>query len=166
MKLEIENTVWHAGNNAKPLLGQLLIENQLITQEQLKEALKKQEETGQLLGATLLELDIINEEAELLPILAGQFGVHYIKLKGLTISPEILRLIPAQFITHYKVIPTKLEDGVMTIATSCPLNIHLLDEINLSVIYPLKPVLAGERDIAEAIRTYYGVGAETIIKNS
>lgn len=164
MELETENMDRQTVKGTKPLLGQLLIENQLITQGQLKMALQKQEETGQLLGAALLELDIISEESELLPVLAGQFGVHYIKLKGLAILPEVLALIPAQFITHYKVIPIKLEDGVMTIATSHPLNIHMLDEINLSVACPLKPVLAGERDIAEAIRTYYGVGAETIEK--
>ena len=162
MKLEVKNTDSPVGKNTKTLLGQLLIENRLITQDQLKTALKKQEATGRLLGTTLLELDMISEESALLPALAAQFGVHYIKLKGLTISTEILSLIPAQFVTHYKVLPVKLENGILTIATHHPLNIHTLDEISLSVSHPLKPALAGEHDIDEAIRTYYGVGAETI----
>lgn len=157
-----------ADNNAlttlgtKPLLGQLLIENQVITQEQLDIALKRQKETGRLLGKTLLELGLISEESALLPVLAGQLNVDYVNLKSTSILPEVISLIPAQFAIHYKVIPIKLKKDVLIVATGRPLDIHVLDEISLVVTHRLKFVLVGEKDVLEAIRTYYGVGAETI----
>ncbi|MCK5013308.1 MAG: Flp pilus assembly complex ATPase component TadA [Candidatus Omnitrophica bacterium] len=146
----------------KSLLGQLLLEKQLITQEQLEIALKNQKETGKLLGAVLLELNFIAEESTFLPVLSGQLDVDYVYLKSMSIPPEVTSLIPAQFVTHYKVIPIGLKDEILTVAASSPLDIHVLDEISLVVTHRLKFVLGGERDILEAIRTYYGVGAETI----
>ena len=162
MSLKTKNMDHQESKRTKTLLGQVLIKNQLITRGQLEVALQEQVKTGQLLGKTLYDLDYISEESDFTAILADQLGVQHIKLKDLTISPEVLALIPAQFITHYKVIPIKLQDGIVTIATSHPTNIHMFDEINLSVTHPLKPVLASDNDIDEAIRNYYGLGAATI----
>jgi type II secretory ATPase GspE/PulE/Tfp pilus assembly ATPase PilB-like protein len=146
----------------KMLLGQMLIEDQLITAEQLECALKAQKESKQLLGGVLLRLNFIKDEYALLPVLARQLDVDFVKLKGRPIPSDVIALVPAQFATHYKVIPIQFTEGILTVATSQPLNVYILDEISLAVPYPLKPVLAGELDIADAIRAYYGVGADTI----
>ncbi len=143
-------------------LGQLLIEKKIITVEQLEIALKKQKETGKLLGVTLLELGFITEEAMFLPILAGQLGVDYINLKEVQISAEAISKIPARFATHYKIMPLEFKGGTLTIATTRPLDIQTQDELGLVVNARLKTVLSSEKDILEAVRTYYGVGAETI----
>ena len=70
-------------NRTKPLLGQLLIKDELISEEQLEIALRKQKDSGKLLGETLVGLSFLNEESDLLPVLAGQFGVEHIKIKGI-----------------------------------------------------------------------------------
>ncbi len=144
------------------LIGQLLIEKRIITKEQLDTALKKQKETGELLGVTLLKLGFIDEESMFLPVLAGQFGVGYCNIRELNISQEVIEKVPAKFAYYYKVMPIDFSDATLTIASSRPLDIDVLDGIGLVVQAKIKSVLAGEKDILEAIRKYYGVGAETI----
>ena len=157
------NEIFRTPNlKVRPRLGQLLIEEQLITLEHLETALETQKETKQLLGAVLLGLNFIHEESVLLRVLAGQLNVDHVNLKNMSLPQEAIASIPAQFAIHYKVIPVKLEKGTLTVATSCPLDIHLYDEVSLVATHRLKFILAGDRDILEAIRTYYGVGAETI----
>ncbi len=142
--------------------GQLLVESKLITPAQLERALAEQEKTGELLGVTLQRLGFVDEESLYLPILAQQIGVELVYVKDLQIPAETIRKIPAKFASHYKVIPVKWENGILQIAMTRPLDIHLLDEIALVVDAKIKPVLASEGDIAQSIRKYYGVGADTI----
>ena len=149
-------------NDTKPLLGQLLIENKIINRDQLETALADQKRTGQLLGEALLSYDFIEDGSVLNMMLAEQYGVKYIKLKGAAISPDALSLIPVQFITHYKIMPVSLCEGVLTLATNRPFDILMLDEINSIIPHRLNSVFAGEDEILEAIREYYGVGADTI----
>ncbi|MFA5059234.1 MAG: ATPase, T2SS/T4P/T4SS family [Candidatus Omnitrophota bacterium] len=146
----------------KSLLGQLLVDKKLISAQQLETALKEQKKTGELLGVTLLRLGFVTEETVYLPILADQLGVEFVNLKEIKISPEAINKIPAKFAYHYKIIPVEFKDDTLTVALTKPLDIHILDDIGLVVKARLVSVLASEKDILEAIRKYYGVGAETI----
>ena len=149
-------------NKTKFPIGQLLLEKKLITQEQLDIALKTQKTTGDLLGVTLLKLGFIDEEAMFLPVVAGQMDVEYFNLKDIHISKEALQVIQAKLAGHYKILPIELQSGTLSIATTQPLNVHVLDEISLVANVRIKPFLASEKDILEGIRKYYGVGADTI----
>lgn len=158
MTLESTHNGMQFSTMTKLPLGKLLVESDLISQTQLETALKTQETTGQLLGQVLFKLNFIHDESAFVAVLAGQLGVEHVSLKNINILPEAIAQISAQFTTYYKVMPIDLKNGVLTIAISNPLDILILDEINLAVNCPLEPVLAGERDILGAIRTYYGVG--------
>jgi len=160
---EAPHTSTYLGH-AQPLIGQLLIKKNLITEKQLQSALHKQKETGQVIGAVLLDQKYLKDESDLLHVLAEQLRVEYVKIKGTLVPQEALQIIPAQFATHYKIIPIRIAKGSLTVATHRPTDIHLLDELGLIVTHQIKTVLAGEEDILEGIRTYYGVGAETIEK--
>ena len=149
-------------NKTRFPLGKLLIEKGIITPEQLGVALKRQQETGGLLGAILLESGFVDEETVFLPTIAGQLGIDFIRLKEMQIPPEVIGKIPAKFASHYKIMPVKFQDDTLTIATPQPSDVHVADEIGLIVNAKLDLVLASEKDILEAIRRYYGVGAETI----
>lgn len=146
----------------KPFLGQLLIEKKIITPQQLDIALKKQSETGEMLGVTLLKLGFVDEESVFIPVLATQLGVEFVQLRDLQIPTDVIHKIPAKFATHYQVIPIEFKNDVLTVASAHPLDIQTLDGLGLVVLSRIKTVLASERDIHEAIRKYYGVGAETI----
>ncbi len=147
---------------SQPPLGQMLVAKKIITQEQLDKALEEQRKTDELLGVTLMRLGFVTEEAVYLPSLAQQLGVDFVNLKAVKISPDAVRRIPAKFAYHYKVMPIDFADGALTIAMANPLDIHVLDDIGLVAKTKLRSILAGEKDIEEAIKKYYGVGAETI----
>ena len=142
-------------------LGQILIEHKIITEEQLKVALHEQEKTKEFLGVTLVKLGFATED-QILPVVSQKLKIDYIKIKDLELAPDILKKVPAKFALHYKLMPVKLEKDTLTIALSDPLNIHTLDDVSLLVGLKVTAVLASQKDILDAIRKYYGVGAETI----
>jgi len=145
------------------LLGQFLIDKNLITVSELDGALKEQKKSGGFLGSILIKLGYLSQD-ELFPVLAEQLGVEYVKLKDRNINPSVIEKVPAKFASHYKLIPLDIKDGVLTIALANPVDIHTIDDIKLLLGYDTKPVLASEEDIVEAIRKYYGVGADTLEK--
>lgn len=144
-------------------LGVMLIEERVITQEQLEEALKEQKKTKELLGIVLIKLGYTTEE-QVLNALSRKLGVSYVRVKDMDIKPEVIEKVPAKFACYYKIIPIGMEKNVLTTAVTNPLDLGMLDDIKLVLGYDINPVLAGERDILEGIRKYYGVGAETVEK--
>ena len=149
---------------AKPhvYLGDLLVNRGVITPQQLQEALEEQKKTGQLLGATLIRMGIVSEEQAILPSLAEKFNISFVSLKSTVVSQEALTRLPAKAVNHYKVFPVKYENGILTVAMGNPWDIAILDDLAMVAHAHIQPVLAGEKDIIEAIREHYGLGAETI----
>ncbi|MDP2939567.1 MAG: ATPase, T2SS/T4P/T4SS family [Candidatus Omnitrophota bacterium] len=145
----------------KARLGDMLIGKGIISKEELETALKEQKKTGDFLSIALIKLGFATEE-EIWPILSEQLEIDYVKLKEIKIDHEAIKKVPAKLVYHYKLMPIKLTEDTLTIAVNNPLDIHVLDEVGLLVGMKIKAVLAGEKDILEAIRKYYGVGAETI----
>lgn len=145
------------------MIGQLLIMRGLINMEGLERALLEQEKHKDFLGETLIKLGLISSD-QFYGALAEQLGVEYVKLKEVIIETAIINEIPAKFACHYELMPIKSEGGVITVAMSNPLDIHTVDDIKLLLKKEIKTVLASRSDILEAIKRYYGVGAETIEK--
>jgi len=145
------------------LIGQLLVERGIITDDEMVIALREQKKTGDFLCTTLLKLGFATEE-EVLPVLANQLKIEYVKLKDINIDHKVINRVPAKFASYYKLMPLKIQGGLLTVALTDPTNIHVIDDVKLLLGLDVKPVLAGEKDILEAIRKYYGVGAETIEK--
>ena len=144
-------------------LGEILIREGLITQRDLEKGLKEHKKSGEYLGRTLVKLGILSED-NLVEILSREWGIPSIKLKETSIDVKILSKVSAKFASHYKLIPISLEDNVLSIAISDPFNIQVIDDLKLLLGYEIKTYLAGENDIDEALKKYYGVGAETIEK--
>lgn len=142
-------------------LGELLIEKGLIRPEDLAKALSEQSRSGEFLGTTLVRMGAV-KEPELMAALSEQFGLPLIHLREASIDPGVVRLVPAKFVSHYKVMPVKSEGKVLTVAIHDPLVRWPLDELALQLGFEVESVLASETEITEAIRRYYGVGAETV----
>jgi len=85
-----------------------------------------------------------------------------IRLKNFKINQDILKKIPAKFACHYKIMPIKIEEDKLTLAIEDPLNLNALEEISLFLGFKIEPARASLADISEAIKEYYGLGAETI----
>lgn len=143
------------------LIGQMLVDEDLVTSEQLDAGLREQNKTGDFICTTLIKLGFISEE-KAFNRLSRQLGIPYIKLKGKDIKPAVIKKVPAKFAAHYKILPIDFKDNHLTIAMADPLDIRTLDDIKLLLGVEVKTVLAGELEIEEAIHKYYGVGAETV----
>jgi len=143
-------------------LGELLVKKGVITSQQLQDALEEQKKSGLPLGATLISMGIVNEEQAILPTLAEKFNISFVSLKSIAVSQAALTRLPAKAVNHYKVFPIKFENEILTVAMGNPWEISVLDDLAMVAHAEILPVLAGERDIIEAIREHYGLGAETI----
>ncbi|MBI3997381.1 MAG: Flp pilus assembly complex ATPase component TadA [Candidatus Omnitrophica bacterium] len=143
------------------MLGELLVERGLVTPLALERALKEQKRTGEFLGTTLVRMGAITTE-QLLPVLADQIGIAYVRLTDVRITPEALAKVPAKFASRYTLIPLTLVDGVLQVAIPDPFDIQTLDELRLLLECDIRPVLASQREIQEAIQRHYGVGASAV----
>ncbi|MEI8350443.1 MAG: ATPase, T2SS/T4P/T4SS family [Candidatus Omnitrophota bacterium] len=142
-------------------VGQLLIDEGVITADQLEVGLKEQKKTGEFICTILMKLGFASEDS-VFTVLSRQLNIPYIKLKNREIDPLAIQKVPAKFASHYKVLPLQFANNVLTIATSDPLDVRMLDDIKLLLGVEVKGVLATEPEITEGIRKYYGVGAETL----
>lgn len=94
--------------------------------------------------------------------LAKEYGVDFIRLSEVTFSPHIVRLLPQWFVSQHNVIAVKFEGDTLYVAMANPVDLPTLDEINLVTGFKVKPLVAIEKDIVQAISEHYGV--ETITK--
>lgn len=86
----------------------------------------------------------------------------YIRLKDKDIPASVIAKVPAKYASFYKIIPVELNNGHLIIAMPNPSDIHALDDIRLLLGLEVKGIPAYESEIQEAIRKYYGIGAETL----
>ncbi len=142
-------------------IGQALIDKEVITAEQLEMGLREQKKSGDFICTTLVKLGLAPED-KIFNILSQQLNIPYVKIKDREISPMVIQKVPAKFASHYKIIPLDFKDNCLIIAITDPLDIRTLDDIRLLLGWEVKAVLASELEIQDAIRRYYGVGAETL----
>jgi len=144
-------------------LGELLTKASLITQDQLKEALKLQKETGGKLGETLIKLAFVSEE-DITECLSQQFGVPSISLVHFEIDPSVIKLIPADVARKYNILPVNKTGATITIAMADPTNVFAMDDIKFMTGYNVEPVVASELGIKAAIDNYYGTTSSLELK--
>ncbi len=143
------------------ILGELLLERGLLSLDQLERSLIEQKRTGEFLGVVLVRLGFVSSD-QVLPILAEQVGIPYVRLPQTRIMPEALSKVPPKFASHYHLMPLTFKDGILQVAIADPFDVQTLDELRLLLDCPVKPVLAGQREIQEAIQRHYGVGASAV----
>ncbi len=88
--------------------------------------------------------------------LAKKHGVDFIKLSEVNLSPHIVRLLPQWLVTQHNVVAVKFEGDTLYVAIVNPLDLPTLDKINLVTGFNVKPMVATEREILQAISRHYG----------
>jgi len=144
-------------------LGELLTKANLITQDQLKEALRAQKETGGKLGETLIKLGFVSEE-DITECLSQQFGVPSINLQHFEIDPAVIKLISGDVARKYNILPVNKTGATITIAMADPTNVFAMDDIKFMTGYNVEPVVASELGIKAAIDNYYGTTSSLELK--
>jgi type IV pilus assembly protein PilB len=144
-------------------LGELLTKASLISQDQLKEALRVQKETGGKLGETLIKLGFVSEE-DITECLSQQFGVPSINLQHFEIDAGVIKLIPGDVARKYNILPVNKTGATITIAMADPTNVFAMDDIKFMTGYNVEPVVASELGIKAAIDSYYGTTSSLELK--
>ncbi|MDD5775601.1 MAG: GspE/PulE family protein, partial [Candidatus Omnitrophica bacterium] len=123
--------------------------------------MSEHERTGISLAKIILSRNIVTEE-NLLQALSRDLGLAYDRLKTDDVDADLAKKIPAKIVTHYDFMPIREKEGVLQIAVNDPLELLQLDEIRLYLNKKIEPMLASRKDIHEAIKNFYGLGAETL----
>jgi type IV pilus assembly protein PilB len=135
-------------------LGELLIEANLITHDQLLQAIALQKLEGGRLGTILAKLGVVREEA-ISRCLGEQYGIPYIDLDTQTIAPEVIRLIHPGIVQKHLVIPVARVGTTLTIAMADPTNVFAVDDIKFMTGLKVEHLVATESAIRRAIDRYY-----------
>src|SRR2546429_1328921 len=97
---------WEMPAGSKPL-GEVLVEERLISREQLSDAIKRQRETGRPIGKILLEMGALTEDA-LVEAVASQLGVPYIDLVSYPPSQSVTLLISKEVAVRHQAVPVEI----------------------------------------------------------
>jgi len=136
-------------------LGELLLKENMVTPQQLQEALGHQKTNGGKLGKAFVSLGYVRDE-EITSLLSRQYGVPSINLDHFEVDPAIIKIIPAETARKYQILPLSRSGATLTIAMADPTNVFAMDDIKFMTGYNVEPVVASEISLDEAIEKYYG----------
>ncbi len=140
-------------------LGEILVRENLISSQQLREALDYQRTNGGRLGSNLIKLGIISDEV-ITAVLSRQYGVPSINLELFQIDDEVVRLISHDVAIKYTVLPISKVGATLTMAMADPTNVFAMDDIKFMTGLNVEPVIASEAGIQSAITEYYSASKE------
>lgn len=135
-------------------IGEILIERGLISQDQLRHALRIQREKGGLVGEILVALGYV-EETDIALALTSQYGFPYLPLDSYEIDPEIVKIIPERVASQYLLIPIDKFGNNLSIAMSNPLNNEAIEDVELLVGCNVQIFVSAASDIRKTIEKYY-----------
>ncbi len=148
----------------KSRLTEILINNKLITAEQLKLALKVQTARGGKLSDIIVELKFVKEN-ELITTLSEGLGLPLIDLKRFKIDLDIVKIIPADIARHYQIIPVSKMGDTITLAMADPLNIFAIDHVQALTGFKINPIISSAQDINQTIELSYPDTTKGIIED-
>ena len=146
---------------ASTYVSGLLAKTGLFTDDQVREVLELAHSSDMSITELVAHEGYAREE-QFLEVLAEALGVAYIRLGELEIEQAVLDRLPTKAVFQYNVIPVKMENGVLQVATNDPLNAGLIDTLRLAAGMRVRIALSPSADISKAAKAFYGVGAETV----
>jgi type IV pilus assembly protein PilB len=142
-------------------LGDLLVERNHLTTDQMIYVIDKLKVTNERFGAICISDGLITENA-LAQALADQFGLQYIDLQGFKPNEALLNSLPPDAVYRYHFVPIELEGDALVVAISDPTDVLKLDELELLLDRPLIFKIASEADIAFFLKK--GEGSSRVLK--
>ncbi|HWX43304.1 MAG TPA: type IV-A pilus assembly ATPase PilB [Blastocatellia bacterium] len=140
-------------------LGECLLKENLVTPQQLKEALDYQRINGGRLASTLVRLGILSDE-EVTAVLSRQYGVSSVNLDLFEVDPAAVGLVPKETAERYSVLPLSRVGATLTLAMVDPTNVFAVDDIKFMTGLSVEPVVVSEGALTSAIGRYYGTSRE------
>jgi type IV pilus assembly protein PilB len=140
-------------------LGEILVRENLISPQHLREALDYQREHGGRLGFTLVKLGLVSDDM-ITAVLARQYGIPSVNLELFHIDQSVLRLIPQEVAQKYSVLPLSRVGATLTLAMVDPTNVFAMDDVKFMTGLNVEPVVVAEASVQQAIAKYYGSSKE------
>ncbi len=142
-------------------LSGLLEKTGVLSPEDIQAVIDASRANDTSITAVVIERGLAREDV-FVEALANVLGLRFTRLGGEPIPAETLAALPTKAVFQYRVIPVKLGDGVLEVATSNPFDAELVDALRAAANRRVRLVLSPSEDIAKATKAFYGVGAETV----
>lgn len=140
-------------------LGELLVQQNVISPSQLVAAQDEQKKEGGRLGAALTKLGFVQEK-DLIGFLAKQYKVPAINLAEYEIDPEVIKTVPQDVAEKHMLVPLNRAGSSLIVAMADPSNIFAIDDVKFLTGFNIEVVVASEAHIKAAIEKYYTKGSE------
>ena len=135
-------------------LGEILVRENLVSPQQLREALDYQRTSGGRLGSNLVKLGIISDDV-ITAVLSRQYGVPSINIDLFQIEDEVVKLISQEVALKYTILPISRAGATLTLAMADLTNVFAMDDIKFMTGLNVEPVIASEASIQMAVGKYY-----------
>ena len=149
------------------LLGEVLLEKEMITPQQMRIGLEEQKRSGELLGDVLLRLGILTRK-DLSRALAFSSDLPFIDLKQAHIDPRATRTVSKDIAKKFKLIPFAMENNTIRVAMDNPNDVIAIDTLRRTTGKNIEIYASDLDSVLESIEIYYELGAsleEEIDKN-
>jgi len=140
-------------------IGELLVREGLITQDQLAKALADARSNGHRIGYSLITLGFVSE-AELTRMLARQYRVPAIDLDRVKVDPRIIKLVPAELALKHLVLPLRRVGRMLTVAMANPADSRAIEDLRFVTRFDIEPVIVGEFTLRKHLEKYYETGGD------
>jgi type IV pilus assembly protein PilB len=138
-------------------LGEILLRNSVVTNEQLEDAKDQSRRDGSGLTGALAKLGYV-QETQLVQFLSNQYGVPSINLEEVEIPQEIIDLVPVEVVKKHNVVPIERQGSTLVVAMTDPSNIYAMDDIKFLTGFNVEVVVTSEASIKSALERYYESG--------
>ncbi len=146
-------------------LGQVLVDEKIITEDQLNLALERQKTVKKRLGNVISDMGMASER-DILRALAKRLQVEYVDTPLFQIELDSIRLIPEHLARKYNIVPLNMRAGVITIATNDPLDFTCLEDLGIITGMEIRTVVSSSIEIEKAInRVYTRQNADEILND-
>ncbi|MBX3180259.1 MAG: Flp pilus assembly complex ATPase component TadA [Candidatus Hydrogenedentes bacterium] len=142
-------------------LGDILVEQGVISPLQLDEALQRQRLTGDMLGRVLVTMGLC-EEQDIIESLGVQSGMERVDLSKLKISEEVIRTVTPDVAKFYNIIPIRKANGRLIVAMADPLNLQVLDDLQQITGLEVQGAVSNQQDVSNAWKNNYSFEGESL----
>lgn len=135
-------------------IGDLLVQNKVLTEEQLMKGLQRQKDTGQRLGRTLIDLGYIDED-RFLSFLSQQLDIPFVDLRRFNFDVDLVQLLPESYARRYRAIVLSDEKDSLVVGMADPMDIFAFDELERILQQPIKQAVVRETELLNTLDLVY-----------
>lgn len=154
-----QRLIWETKPAMPATLDEVLLKENLLSPDQLRQAVEHQRSHGGRLGNVVVKLGFVGDD-KVTSALSKLYGIASVNPAEMEIDPSVIKLVPLETATKYQVLPIARMGATVRLAMADPTNMLAMDDIKFRTGYNVEPMLASEASIAEAIQKHYGSAEE------